>query len=148
MWTLKPLVWAVVCLGLLGLLSCFSTPKPINPTQQPIQPAKDALEQWIDKLATYEQCPAEGIIDFNHQKSYSCLCFQMPTFKQYFSKYYPEAAKQMEQSDWLNQISDCQLQKELAYRMIQDNYANWKHWAYSITVRKLEKPPKASPEWP
>ena len=104
----------------------------------------DNLTQWIDKLEEKEcrNCPVGfSKIDRNGLRSYGCLQFQLPTFKQYFIRYYPEAAKNMEKTDWENQIYDCDLQKELAYKMLKDDYGNWKHWNWSITIRGLEKPP-------
>ena len=104
----------------------------------------DNLTQWIDKLEKKEcrNCPVGfSKIDNNGLRSYGCLQFQLPTFKQYYTKYYPEVVKNMEEEDWLNQIYDCDIQKELTYKMLKDKWGNWTHWKYSILVRGLSKPP-------
>jgi hypothetical protein len=101
----------------------------------------DALIEWLDELEKYENCPPEGILDRNSKKSYGALCFQMETFKHYFKKYYPEA-KDLEEQEWFNLITDNELQKELAYKMLKDNPNNWRNWYWSIEIRGLPKPPK------
>jgi|GEM_PF-5314088 len=149
MWALKRLFWALVLLGAFGLILHYSTgsgvPDTPKPEYSPKQPSKDALHLWLDKLETYEKCPPEGIIDNNNKRSYSCLCFQMETFQRYFIKYYGKT--DIEKNEWLNLISDCELQKEIAYKMIKESWNNWKHWSWSIVNRGLAKPPLA-PEMP
>ena len=61
----------------------------------------DNLTQWIDKLEKKEcrNCPVGfSKIDNNGLRSYGCLQFQLPTFKQYYTKYYPEVVKNMEEA--------------------------------------------------
>lgn len=112
----------------------------ISPNRHCYQRPSDNLTKWLDKLETYENCPIEGMVDKNGKKSYSCLCFQLETFQRYFKKYYPQA-KDIEEQEWLNLISDCELQKDIAYKMISANHSNWKNWYWSIAKRGLEKPP-------
>jgi hypothetical protein len=132
------------------LIIKFDKP-PTRPTNEinlfhyEYQIASDDLTKWIDELEKYEcrNCPVGySRIDSNNLRSFSCLQFQLPTFKQYYKKYYPESVKNMEEEDWLNQIYDCDMQKELTYKMLNDKWGNWTHWKYSILVRGLEKPPK------
>ena len=93
------------------------------------------LFEWIEKLETYENCPAEGIIDCNGKKSYSALCWQMHSFKEYTLKYIP-ISKEWEEADWLNNIADKEFQKELAYLVLKDNPAKAKNLWYTTVIKK------------
>ncbi|MEM3609751.1 MAG: hypothetical protein QW076_02480, partial [Candidatus Anstonellales archaeon] len=101
---------------------------------------QDELDIWLNELEKYENCPPEGIYDSNGLKSYGGLCFQLPTFKQYVSKYIPES-KDWEDVDWLDNIMDTDLQKWVAKQMILEKYDNYTHWKTSIK-RGLRLPPK------
>jgi len=83
----------------------------------------------IEQLAFCESSGQEDvvIVDTNGWHSYGCLQFQFPTFKQYCKRYgiFPEA----EDAELLNVIGDCAVQKDLAYRMIQESPANFSNWA-------------------
>lgn len=138
---------------LLGVITCMIFANKETPTQltnetslylYQYQIASDDLLEWIDELEKYEcrDCPlGYKRIDDNGKFSYGCLQFQMPTFKRYSTKYYPEAVKNIEEADWENRIYDCEIQKNLTYKMIEDDWYNWNHWKYSILVRGLNKPP-------
>jgi hypothetical protein len=155
---LKGLIWALVLLGALGLYYLTGSgvsdkPKPEYSPSQSLQYApqqKDALQLWLDKLEKYEckDCPVGfSRIDSNGLRSYGCLQFQKETFLINLKKFYPEIYSHLEGDEWQNFIYSCEFQKELAYKMIQNNYYNWQHWKYTILVRGLEKPPKL-PELP
>lgn len=113
-----------------------------TPTPEIVQETPDAMDIWLNKLAIKE---SEGkthikILDHNNYYSYGCLQFQMGTFKSYVKKYglLPEAeGKELE-----NMVYDCDFQKLLARRMIEDNPNNWRHWYTSVSVKKLGLPPK------
>ena len=83
----------------------------------------------IEQLAFCESSGQEDIkiVDTNGWHSYGCLQFQFPTFKQYCKRYgiFPEA----EDDELLNVIGDCAVQKDLAYRMIQESPEAFAHWA-------------------
>ena len=138
---LGKLVVASIGVGALfsGLLN--NNLKLIEPPtiQYEVEPIKDELDVWLDKLETYENCPVEGIVDTNHKLSYGCLCFQFSTFKSFVKQYnfLPEA----EEREYLNMIGDCDFQKILAKQMLQSDYNNWKHWWTSVR-RGLGLPPK------
>ena len=106
-----------------------------------VQNKPDALAGWLDKLAARESDGKANlkVLDHNHQYSYGCLQFQMPTFKSYVHKYnlLPEA----EDKELENMIYDCDFQKNLARLMIQDDYGNWRNWYISAT-QKIGLPPK------
>ncbi len=98
------------------------------------------LGVWIDKLIDLE---SEGktnlkILDLNGLHSFGCLQFQMGTFREFGLRY-----KLFTEDDDLNKlIFDCELQKEIAKRMIRENPENWKKWYTSVVVRGLGLPPK------
>lgn len=94
------------------------------------QKTSDNLAQWINKLATYENCSIEGIRDNNGLKSFSCLCFQEETFIRQVKKY--NLLPYAEDKEILNMIGNCDFQKELAYKMIKDNPENIWHWKTSV----------------
>lgn len=99
------------------------------------------LDRWIDKLVEYESHGRTQIkiLDHNGYYSYGCLQFQMPTFKAYVERYglLPEA----EDSELQNMIYDCDFQKSLTKRMIQEDSANWQHWYTSVAIKGLGEPP-------
>lgn len=100
----------------------------------------DGLDTWLDELRNYENCPVEGIVDINRNLSFGCLCFQENTFKGYVKQF--NLLPQSEDVELMNWISDCDFQKILAKKMIQDKYENWSHWRTSVIERKLGLPPK------
>ncbi len=62
----------------------------------------------------------------------------MQTFKAYGLRY-----KLFSEDDDLSKlIFDCNLQKEIAKRMIRENPVNWRNWYTSVVVRGLGLPPK------
>ena len=138
---LGKLVVASIGVGALfsGLLN--NNLKLIEPPtiQYEVEPIKDKLDTWLDKLETYENCPVEGIVDTNHKLSYGCLCFQFFSFKTYVRKY--NLFPYTEDNELFNLIGECKLQKKLSRLMILDNYNNWKHWWTSVG-RGLGLPPK------
>ncbi|MEK7546700.1 MAG: hypothetical protein AAB536_00760 [Patescibacteria group bacterium] len=98
------------------------------------------LDSWIKKLAILE---SEGksnikVLDHNGLHSFGCLQFQMGTFEEYGLKYNLISA-----NDEINKlIYDCDLQKEMAKRMIQENPNNWEKWYTSVVIKGLGLPPK------
>lgn len=97
----------------------------------------DPLEQWIEKLIEYEcrDCPEDTkILDVNGLYSYSCLQFQMPTFLEQKDIYMPHLTS--------DDIYSCDVQRELAYKMLTDKHENWRRWYNSVYVRGLGLPPK------
>ncbi len=116
----------------------------ITPNNQVIeitQPAPDVLDIWLDKLAAKE---SEGrshikILDHNNRYSYGCLQFQMETFRSYTRKY--DLLLNTEDSELENMIYDCDFQKTLARKMIEDDRSNWRNWYTSVSVKKLGLPP-------
>ena len=90
------------------------------------------LRHWIERLALAESSNTATItiLDVNNKHSYGCLQFQEQTFIGYVKRYklLPEA----EDGEIMNQIYDCPFQKDLAGRMIQEDYDNWRHWQNSV----------------
>lgn len=117
---------------------------PANPTQiaiAPIERKLDKLDAWIDSLVVKE---SEGrshikILDHNDRYSYGCLQFQMETFESYIKRY--ELLPHTEDSELENMIYDCDFQKLLTRKMIEEDPENWRHWYTSVAKRGLGLPP-------
>ncbi|TSC60193.1 MAG: hypothetical protein LiPW15_71 [Parcubacteria group bacterium LiPW_15] len=108
------------------------------------QNAPDAMDSWLQKLAHKESEGREHIkiLDHNNQYSYGCLQFQMATFRSYIRKY--DLLENTEDAELENMIYDCDFQKVLARKMIEDDYSNWRNWYTSVSVRNLGLPPRIS----
>ncbi len=100
-----------------------------------------ALDLWLAKLADKESHGEDHIkiLDVNGHYSYGCLQFQEWTFKNYGKKY----GILKNTADWENQIYDCNLQKQIAKRMIEDDYILWQSWYTSVVIRDLGLPPRS-----
>jgi hypothetical protein len=100
-----------------------------------------ALDIWLEKLAQKESEGRERIkiLDTNGKYSYGCLQFQEWTFKSYGQKY----GVLKDPSSWENKIYDCNVQKQLAKKMIQNEYVLWQSWYTSVMVRNLGLPPRS-----
>jgi len=72
--------------------------------------------------------------------SYGCLQFQKETFLTNLKKFYQSTYDNLEGEEWQNLIYDCNFQKELAYKMIEEDSNQWIHWKVSVN-RGLGKPP-------
>lgn len=92
------------------------------------------LKVWIDKLAHIESGGNADIVvlDSNNLYSYSCMQFQMATFKNYVKRY--NLLPNAEDAEIENFIMDCDFQKQLAKEMIMENRDNWKHWYNSTKI--------------
>lgn len=98
------------------------------------------LDLWLEKLITLESNGKENIkiLDNNGEHSFGCLQFQKETFEEFGLKY-----KLIAPDDEIDDLLyDCNLQKEIAKKMIEDNYNNWRHWYTSVKIKKLGLPPK------
>jgi len=114
-----------------------------HPDQQDHPAMSQNLINWINELELYEcrNCPVDyKRIDNNGYYSYGCLQFQKGTFLENLKKFYPEIYANLEDEEWKDFVYDCDFQKELAYKMIEDDYNKWKCWKVSIG-RGLNKPP-------
>ncbi len=99
------------------------------------------LDMWLEKLAMAESGNRADIkvLDVNGRYSYGCLQFQMATFKSYSARYKlvdPETV-----TSWDALIYNCQLQKQIAKRMIQEKPGNWRHWGYTVLHKGTGLPP-------
>lgn len=104
---------------------------------------RDPLYTWLDALEEYE-CLGCGEnysrVDVNGLRSYGCLQFQEQTFKAFVRRY--DLLPYAETAEIMNMIYDCDFQKIVAHRMIQENDDAWSHWYTSVELRGLGKPPK------
>jgi hypothetical protein len=126
----------------VAVLSSAVSGKPA--TQETAQVSQDALDAWLQKLIQKESEGREHIkiLDHNNRYSYGCLQFQMETFRAYARRY--DLLPHTEDSELENVIYDCELQKTMARKMIEEDYGNWRNWYTSVAVRKLGLPPKVS----
>lgn len=104
--------------------------------------SQSPLDYWLDKLAYLE---SEGknnlkILDVNGLHSFGCLQFQMGTFREFGLRY----GYFGENDDLSKLIYNCNLQKSIAKRMLEENRDYWKKWYTSVIVRGLGLPPKQS----
>lgn len=106
----------------------------------------DALDAWLTKLVKKESEGREHIkiLDHNNQYSYGCLQFQMATFRSYVRRY--DLLTNTEDGELENMIYDCDFQKVIARKMIEEDYSNWRNWYTSVTKSKVGYPPRISPE--
>ena len=115
-----------------------------SPAGTTSQNAPDAMDIWLQKLIHKESEGREHIkiLDHNNQYSYGCLQFQMATFRSYVRKY--KLLSNTEDAELENMIYDCEFQKTLARKMIEDDYSNWRNWYTSVSIRNLGLPPRVS----
>lgn len=105
------------------------------------EPGKPALDAWLQALVQKESSGKANItiVDVNNRLSHGCLQFQEATLRMYATRYgliEPGA-------DIQPFFHDCEFQKELARRMILEDYDNWRHWYHSVITRGLGLPPKS-----
>lgn len=106
-----------------------------------IERKADKLDAWIEALVQKE---SEGkshikIMDHNARYSYGCLQFQMETFEGYVKRY--DLLPETEDAELENMIYDCDIQKTLTRKMIEEDPENWRHWYTSVAKRGLGAPP-------
>ena len=102
----------------------------------------EALERWLDKLITYENCPIDGIVDTNGYKSYGPFCYQRATYLDFMSKYGQICMPYAEEGEWLNNLSDHHTQRCLTKNVILVDKNAYKHWFTSTVIREgLGLPP-------
>lgn len=90
------------------------------------------LKKKIEILANCESSNRSFIkvLDTNNHYSYGSLQFQMQTWLSYGKLYDLKTTEE--------NIYDGDLQKELAYRMINDKKSNWNHWLNCATKHGLK----------
>jgi len=88
-------------------------------------------QSWVDRLAKFESqnTPIIKKLDKNGKYSYGCLQFQKRTFDSVSKRYKLEG-----------NIYDCEFQRKLATKMIEEDPNNCKHW--KAAVRAIGKPDK------
>lgn len=101
------------------------------------------LDDWIEGLVQLE---SEGrsnfkILDVNGKYSYSCLQFQMGTFKAFYPLLNAGNGSKLTAAGWEKEIMACYTQKMIAKAMIKSNHNAWRHWYNSVKKRGLGLPP-------
>ena len=99
------------------------------------------LDLWLEKLIEKESNHKERvrIVDTNGRYSYGCLQFQEGTFRAYGTRYGLVTPKANIESV----VYDCNLQKQIAKRMILEDRSNWQHWYTSVKVKNIGLPPRS-----
>ncbi len=101
---------------------------------------KDSLDLWIEDLVRYEcrDCPpGYKRMVTNKKYSYGCLQFQLRTFIYQYKKYKAD----LSDIEIVKQINSCDVQKEIARAMFEDNAKRASnHWYTSIYKRGLGLP--------
>ena len=105
----------------------------ISPNRQ-----NEQLEEWLDKLAKHENCPATGIIDSNGERSYGDFCYQKTTFVNLVTKYRAEYnllpyAEEVEIPNW---IADNEFQRELTKIVIAEESSKTVTGMWYTTIEK------------
>jgi hypothetical protein len=126
-----PLNWA----DFLGMVNMPTSEREAVKTA--FSAEETAIVEWVDEIAKYENC-GSGIIDTNGRKSFGDLCFQETTFRTYVKKY--NLLPQCEEAEIMNWITDGDFQRELAYRMIDEDIENWRHWYTTVAIKKVGLP--------
>ena len=102
--------------------------KDYNNTTMKVEtkPMHDPLRSWVDRLAMAESGGNANvsIVDTNNKNSTGCLQFQDATWIWQGDKHGVDTS--------MENIKDCSMQKDLAYKMIKADYNNWKHWRCSV----------------
>lgn len=135
--------YIIIAVSILGVL--IATKLVIGSEYKETQTVeKDTLDEWLDKLATAENCPTLGIVDSNGKLSVGQYCFQKDTFVTFVKKY--NLLPQCEEQEITNWWYDSEFQRVLAKRMLADNIFNYDHWRTS--TKKIGKPiPLANSYW-
>ena len=97
------------------------------PTQSESEARKETnLRAWIDKLAQKESSGSctVSIIDTNGKRSTGKFQYQDATWLGMGKKYNLPTT--------LENITDCEMQEELTYRIISNEPNGWRHWQCSV----------------
>lgn len=99
------------------------------------------LVQWVSRLVHLESRNNSflKIVDKNGLFSYGCLQFQQITFVSQVRRH-RLAPEPSSDSEIMKRVFDCDLQKDLAVRMIREDWRNYRHWWNSVKI--IGRPPK------
>ena len=99
---------------------------------------KEPLLGWLVLLERNENCPFDGILDTNGEKSYGPFCYQEKTFLLFVRKY--KLLPNTEDKEVINMIGDRDFQWLLTSMVFQDSLDHWIHWRTTAT-KKIGMPP-------
>lgn len=127
----RKLIILLVSVGVIALLGMKATTAKTSNASRLVITEPTPLELHLERLVWAESSGREKIrvLDVNNKYSYGCLQFQLATFESYSTRYGLEG-----------DIYDCEFQKLLALKMLQENYGNWKHWY--LSHKKIGLPPR------
>jgi len=148
---LKPceLCWILVLVSLfVGLFALITVPSVVSyeAKKEEIKKEKDKLDLWLEELAKLEcrGCVHRGgadktkILEINGKYSYGCLQFQEQKFYGMAKKY---GLSGIVAANGESAIYSCEIQKQIAREMLEDNPSNARHWYTSVYVKGLGLPP-------
>lgn len=132
---LKTIAKALILLVVVTLCATLNTAHAQSPNLSKDQLYAVQMNIWLDKLenAESQNQPMMVILDTNNKYSYGCLQFQMDTFIAYSKKYGVSG-----------EMMDCSVQKELATKMVENDYGAWSNWYNSVKYNGAGYPPKES----
>lgn len=127
-YTMKNILKISIVLGVFFYFFCHNADAPIMSEQEQ---KELAVRIWVNELVEYESNGNENvvIVDSNGKLSSGCLQFQQATFDSMIKKYGLEG-----------DIMDCELQKQIAFNLMMEDYKNARHWYTSVYKRGLGLP--------
>lgn len=125
----------LITIGIIVANYAYGTAYAESPQLSSEERYEIALKQWVNKVIEKE---SEGdtnveIIDTNGKWSRGCLQFQDSTWNSYTKKYGLSGSPK-----------DCELAKQVAIAMIQDNHNLWRSWYTTVIKKGVGLPPKPS----
>lgn len=102
-------------------------------------------EVWRSALQWHESHGDKNALnpkDKNGLPSKGCFQFQDKTFRHYIEKYELLNLIDLDETDWLNWIWDCDLQTEIVNRMLSDKDVAWEQEFPDVVKNKIGLPPK------
>lgn len=127
------LIILIILFSVLSLLITIGKAKAEAPEPSPEEIYSTAMDQWLDRLMWDESNNKKMlvILDTNNKYSYGCLQFQAATWAYQAKKY-----------GVTKEIMDCDAQRYVARKMIDDDWNAWVHWKTSVTKKTAGYPPK------
>lgn len=127
-YTMKNILKISIVLGLVLSFFCKYADAPVMTAQEQ---KELAVRMWVEELVLYESNGNEDvvIVDSNGKLSSGCLQYQQATFDSMLKEFNLEG-----------DIMDCELQKQITFLLMMEDYKNARHWYTSVYKRGLGLP--------